>query len=148
MCQFEDVILHFQIFKSPNFQIKIMKVDHIDHLVLTVKDIEETCAFYQDVLGMEVETFSARRKALKFGNQKFNLHQKGRGFEPQAQNPTPGAMDICFIVKDPIEQVKTELESKKIQIEGIVERSGAMGKIFSIYFRDPDQNLIEVSNYK
>jgi catechol 2,3-dioxygenase-like lactoylglutathione lyase family enzyme len=125
-----------------------MKIDRIDHLVLTVKDIDATCEFYLDVLGMEVETFSARRKALKFGHQKFTLHQKGRGFEPQAQNPTPGAMDICFIVKDPIEQVKTELESKKIQIEGIVERSGAMGKIFSIYFRDPDQNLIEVSNYK
>jgi catechol 2,3-dioxygenase-like lactoylglutathione lyase family enzyme len=125
-----------------------MKIDRIDHLVLTVKDIDETCAFYQSVLGMEVENFSARRKALRFGHQKFNLHQKGRGFEPQAHNPTPGSIDICFIVTEPIEQVKTELESKNVQIEGIVERSGAMGKIFSIYFRDPEQNLIEVSNYK
>jgi catechol 2,3-dioxygenase-like lactoylglutathione lyase family enzyme len=125
-----------------------MKVERIDHLVLTVKDIDETCRFYQDILGMEVEMFSARRKALKFGNQKLNLHQKGRGFLPEAHSPTPGAIDICFIVKESVEQIKTELEGKNIPIQGIVERSGAMGKIYSIYFRDPDQNLIEVSNYK
>jgi catechol 2,3-dioxygenase-like lactoylglutathione lyase family enzyme len=124
-----------------------MTIDHIDHVVLTVRDIEETCNFYKDILGMEVEEFSARRKALKFGNQKLTLHQKGRELEPKAHAPTPGAIDICFIVTDSIEQVKKELEDKKIQIQGIVERRGATGKITSIYFRDPDQNLIEVSNY-
>jgi catechol 2,3-dioxygenase-like lactoylglutathione lyase family enzyme len=125
-----------------------MNVERIDHLVLTVKDIDETCDFYRDILGMEVEEFSARRKALKFGNQKLTLHQKGRGFEPQTHKPTPGAIDICFIVAESIEQVKLELESKNILIEGMVERRGAAGKIHSIYFRDPDQNLIEVCNYK
>jgi catechol 2,3-dioxygenase-like lactoylglutathione lyase family enzyme len=123
-----------------------MNVERINHLVLTVKDIEETCNFYKDILGMEVEEFSARKKALKFGNQTLNLHQKGRQLDPKAYAPTPGAIDICFIVTDSIEQVKTELKNKKIQIEGIVERRDAAGKITSIYFRDPDQNLIEVCN--
>jgi len=124
-----------------------MNVERINHLVLTVKDIDETCRFYEEILGMEVENFSARRKALKFGNQKLNLHQKGRGYEPGAQSPTPGAIDICFIVTESVDQIKTELENKNIAIEGIVQRTGATGKITSIYFRDPDQNLIEVSNY-
>jgi len=125
-----------------------MKVERIDHLVLTVKDIEATCGFYYDILGMEVETYSVRRKALKFGNQKLNLHQKGSEFEPKADKPTPGAIDICFIVEDSLDDIKRELESKNIQIQGIVQRTGAMGKIHSIYFRDPDENLIVVSNYK
>jgi len=124
-----------------------MKIDRIDHLVLTVNDIEATCAFYTSVLGMEVETFAESRKALKFGNQKLNLHQKGKEFEPKADHPTPGAIDICFITTDTIEQLKAELENKNIQTQGIFERTGATGKIRSIYFRDPDQNLIEVSNY-
>ncbi len=124
-----------------------MKVERINHLVLTVKDIDETCSFYKDILGMEVEEFSARRKALKFGNQGLTLRQKGRRFEPEAHVPTPGSIDICFIVTDSIEQIKTELESKNIAVEGMVERRGPDGKITSIYFRDPDQNLIEVSNY-
>jgi len=124
-----------------------MKIDRIDHLVLTVNDIEATCAFYTNVLGMEVETFGKNRKALKFGNQKLNLHQKGKEFEPKADHPTPGAIDICFITTDTIEQLKAELENKNIQTQGIFERTGATGKIRSIYFRDPDQNLIEVSNY-
>ena len=123
-----------------------MTIDRIDHVVLIVKDIDETCNFYKDIFGMEVEEFSARRRALKFGSQKFNLHQKGRGGDTKAL-PEPGTIDICFIVKDSIEQIKTELENKKIQIQGIVERRGAAGKITSIYFRDPDQNLIEVNNY-
>jgi catechol 2,3-dioxygenase-like lactoylglutathione lyase family enzyme len=125
-----------------------MKVARIDHLVLTVKDIDATCSFYQDILGMEVETFSVRRKALKFGNQKLNLHQKGSEFEPKAENPTPGAIDICFIVEDSLKDIQAELERKNIPIQGIVQRTGAMGKMHSIYFRDPDENLIEVSNYK
>lgn len=124
-----------------------MKIDRIDHLVLTVNDIEATCAFYTNVLGMEIETFAGGRKALKFGNQKLNLHQKGKEFEPKADHPTPGAIDICFITTDTIEQLKAELENKNIQTQGIFERTGATGKIRSIYFRDPDQNLIEVSNY-
>jgi len=124
-----------------------MKIDRIDHLVLTVNDIESTCTFYANVLGMEIETFARGRKALKFGNQKLNLHQKGKEFEPKADHPTPGAIDICFITTDTIEQLKAELENKNIQTQGIFERTGATGKIRSIYFRDPDQNLIEVSNY-
>ena len=125
-----------------------MKVERIDHLVLTVRDIEDTCAFYHDILGMEVETFSVRRKALKFGNQKLNLHQKGMELEPKAKAPTPGAIDICFIVAGSLDEIKAELEHKNIPIQGIVQRTGAMGKMHSIYFRDPDHNLIEVSNYK
>jgi len=124
-----------------------MNIDRIDHLVLTVADIEGTCKFYKDVLGMEVETFGEGRKALRFGSQKLNLHEKGKEFEPKALLPTPGAIDICFITTDAIEQVKTELENKNIAVQGIVERTGATGKIHSIYFRDPDGNLIEVSNY-
>jgi len=124
-----------------------MKVEHIGHLVLTVKDIDETCNFYQDILGMEVEIFSARKKALKFGNQKLTLHQKGMFFAPEAHKPTPGSIDICFVVADAIDLVKTELESKNIPIEGMVGRRGAAGKVNSIYFRDPDQNLIEVCSY-
>lgn len=124
-----------------------MKIDRIDYLVLTVIDIEATCTFYRNVLGMEVETFGEGRKALKFGNQKLNLHQKGKEFEPKADHPTPGAIDIYFITTDAIDQIKAELENKNIQTQGVFERTGATGKIRSIYFRDPDQNLIEVSNY-
>jgi catechol 2,3-dioxygenase-like lactoylglutathione lyase family enzyme len=123
-----------------------MNIDRINHLVLTVKDVEETCAFYRDILGMEIEVISARRRALKFGDQRFNLHQKGMRFDPEAHTPTPGAIDICFKVKESAEQIKTELENQNIPIEGIVQRPGATGKVTSIYFRDPDQNLIEVSS--
>jgi len=124
-----------------------MTIERIDHLVLTVADIETTCNFYTDVLGMQVETFAEGRKALTFGNQKLNLHQKGKEFEPKADHPTPGAIDICFITNDSVEQIKQELENKNIPTQGLFERSGATGKIRSVYFRDPDQNLIEVSNY-
>ena len=105
-----------------------MKVERIDYLVLAVKDIDETCNFYQDILGMGVETFSARKRALKFGNQKLTIHQKGRGFEPEANLPSPGAIDVYFVTANSIEQVKTELESKKIQIEGMIQRTGQTGK--------------------
>ena len=124
-----------------------MTINHIDHLVLTVADIDITCKFYEDVMGMQRVTSSEGRVALKFGTQKLNLHQKGKEFEPKAEYPTPGAIDICFITNDPIEQVKTELENKNIQTQGLFERTGATGKIRSVYFRDPDMNLIEVSNY-
>lgn len=124
-----------------------MKIDHIDHLVLTVADIETTCKFYSDILGMEIVTVRDRT-ALKFGGQKINLHQKGKEFDPKAKYPTPGSGDLCLITLETIEHVVAELKQKNITIEeGIVERSGARGKIRSVYFRDPDQNLIEVSNY-
>jgi catechol 2,3-dioxygenase-like lactoylglutathione lyase family enzyme len=125
-----------------------MTIDRINHLVLKVKDIDETCKFYRDIFDMEVESLSARKRALKFGNQRLTIHQKGRGFDPEAQVPASGPIDICFVVAESVEQIKTELESKNIQIEGMIQRPGATGKITSVYFRDPDQNLIEVSNYK
>ncbi|MCX8532233.1 VOC family protein [Chryseobacterium luquanense] len=125
-----------------------MKINNIDHLVLTVADIDKTIEFYTNILGFEVVTFGDNRKALTFGNQKINLHQKGKEFEPKAEYPTSGSADLCFIAKTEIHQVLEELKQKNIEIiEGIVDRTGALGKIKSVYFRDPDFNLIEVSNY-
>src|SRR5687767_4674775 len=119
-----------------------MIIDHLDHLVLTVQDIDKTCEFYSHVLGMTVVTFGANRKALQFKDQKINLHQKGKEFEPKAAEPTPGSADLCFIADTPVEQVLEELRSKNIPVvEGIVERTGATGKILSVYIRDPDMNL-------
>ncbi|WP_375037291.1 VOC family protein [Acinetobacter sp. RW6] len=124
-----------------------MKISHLDHLVLTVADIENTCNFYQTVLGFEVITFKGDRKALKFGRQKINLHQLGKEFEPKALHPTSGSADLCFISETPISEVVTHLNKLNIQIEeGPVERTGAMHPILSVYIRDPDQNLIEISN--
>ena len=124
-----------------------MKISHLDHLVLTVADIENTCNFYQTVLGFEVITFKGDRKALKFGHQKINLHQLGNEFEPKALQPTPGSADLCFISETPISEVVTHLNQLNIQIEeGPVERTGAMHPMLSVYIRDPDQNLIEISN--
>lgn len=124
-----------------------MKISHLDHLVLTVADIENTCNFYQTVLGFEVITFKGDRKALKFGHQKINLHQLGKEFEPKALQPTPGSADLCFISDTPISEVVAHLNQLNIQIEeGPVERTGAMHPILSVYIRDPDQNLIEISN--
>ncbi|EJB8537318.1 VOC family protein [Acinetobacter baumannii] len=124
-----------------------MKISHLAHLVLTVSNIESTCHFYQTVLGFEVITFKGDRKALKFGNQKINLHQQGNGFEPKALQPTPGSADLCFISDTPILEVVAHLNQLNIQIEeGPIERTGAMHPILSVYIRDPDQNLIEISN--
>lgn len=124
-----------------------MKISHLDHLVLTVSDINNSIEFYTKVLGFELVIFNDR-KALKFGNQKINLHQKGNEFEPKAEKPTIGSADLCFIAETKIEDILSELKQQDIKIiEGIVERTGASGKIESIYFRDPDLNLIEVSNY-
>ncbi|WP_111855628.1 VOC family protein [Acinetobacter oleivorans] len=124
-----------------------MKISHLDHLVLTVSNIEITCNFYQTVLGFEVITFKGDRKALQFGNQKINLHQQGKEFEPKALQPTPGSADLCFISETPISEVIAYLNQLNIQIEeGPVERTGAMHPILSVYIRDPDQNLIEISN--
>ena len=122
-------------------------IERIDHIVFTVASIEKTVEFYSRI-GLGVETFLGGRKALSFGNQKINLHEKGKEFEPKADSPTPGAIDICFISKIPVESVKKTLESKGIKIiEGPIKRTGAVGPILSIYFRDPDNNLIEISNY-
>jgi catechol 2,3-dioxygenase-like lactoylglutathione lyase family enzyme len=126
----------------------IMNVKSIDHIVLTVKNIEVTCAFYAQVLGMDVMTFGAGRKALLFGEQKINLHEHGNEFEPKAKAPTPGAADLCFVTTVPMAQVMNHLRSNDIEVlEGPVQRTGAMGPMTSAYFRDPDGNLIEVSNY-
>ncbi|MDB5339400.1 MAG: glyoxalase [Planctomycetaceae bacterium] len=125
-----------------------MQIDRLDHLVLTVQDINATCDFYQRVLGMQVVTFGAGRRALAFGQSKINLHQAGQEFEPKAQRPTPGSADLCFISDSPLTEVIAHLHSCEIAIlKGPVRRTGALGPIESVYFRDPDLNLIEVSNY-
>lgn len=125
-----------------------MEIKNLDHLVLTVADINKTIEFYTQIMGFEVVTFGDNRKALIFGNQKINLHQKGREFEPKAETPTCGSADLCFIARTDIHEIMEELKQKNVEIiEGIVDRTGAVGKIKSVYFRDPDQNLIEVSNY-
>ena len=124
-----------------------MRIDSLDHLVLTVADVAATCTFYQRVLGMEVVTFGAGRQALAFGTQKINLHQSGREFEPKAQRPTPGSADLCFLTSVPLAQVQAHLAACGVVVsEGPVQRTGAQGPILSVYFRDPDLNLIEVSN--
>jgi len=126
-----------------------MNINRLDHLVLTVNNIEATCSFYKRVLGMEVVVFGGGRKALTFGAQKINLHQKGKEYEPKALNPTPGSGDLCFITSVPISEVIAHLNSCGIEIiEGPVRRRGATGPIISVYFCDPDLNLIEVSNYE
>lgn len=125
-----------------------MKVNRLDHLVLTVADLDATVDFYRRVLGMEAVTFKGGRRALTFGTSKINLHQVGHEFEPKAARPGPGTADLCFIVDDPIDKARDELLAQGVEIEeGPVERTGATGPILSVYFRDPDQNLIEVSNY-
>ncbi|GGP19092.1 VOC family protein [Silvimonas iriomotensis] len=123
-------------------------IDRLDHLVLTVADIAVTCAFYQRVLGMQVETFGEGRKALVFGRQKFNLHQRGHEFEPKAQAPTPGAIDVCLITGLSPDAVVAHLKAQGVLIEaGPIQRTGAAGPIMSVYFRDPDGNLLEVASY-
>jgi catechol 2,3-dioxygenase-like lactoylglutathione lyase family enzyme len=124
-----------------------MHIDRIDHLVLTVKDIEATCNFYSRVLGMQVVTFGNGRKALQFGNQKINLHQVGKEFEPKALHPTAGSGDLCFITHTPLPEVIEHIRSCSIDIvEGPVKRTGATGPIESVYVRDPDGNLVEIAN--
>jgi len=125
-----------------------VKIDHIDHLVMTVQDIGATCKFYSRVLGMNTVEFGAGRVALAFGAQKINLHQAGREFEPKAKHPTPGSVDICLIAAVPLAKVIAHLETYGVPIiEGPTTRTGATGPIQSVYFRDPDSNLIEVSTY-
>jgi catechol 2,3-dioxygenase-like lactoylglutathione lyase family enzyme len=125
-----------------------MKVSTLDHIVLTVKNINVTVDFYSRILGMEVVNFGEGRKALRFGQQKINLHEYGNEFEPKAHNPLPGSADLCFITKQTLEQVISHLNQCGVAVlEGPVNRTGAIGRIASVYFRDPDLNLIEVSNY-
>ncbi|MFF4195724.1 VOC family protein [Nonomuraea sp. NPDC001831] len=125
-----------------------MRIDRLDHLVLTVADVEVAVRFYTTVLGMEAVTFGEGRRALAFGQSKINLHEAGREFEPKAARPVPGSADLCLIVADPIETVMDELARHRVGIEeGPVERTGALGPIRSVYLRDPDGNLVELSNY-
>ncbi len=123
-----------------------MKINQLDHLVLTVKDIEATCKFYSSVLGMEVVLFGSGRRALSFGQQKINLHEVGREFLPHARHPMAGSADLCFVAAVPLSSVLAHLHACAVSVvEGPVERTGATGKIRSVYIRDPDQNLIEIS---
>jgi catechol 2,3-dioxygenase-like lactoylglutathione lyase family enzyme len=125
----------------------MIRIDRLDHLVLTVADIAITCDFYSRILGMSVETFAGDRKALKFGGQKINLHQAGHEFDPKARHPTPGSGDLCFISVTPLADAIADLQAADVAIEeGPVERTGATGRLRSVYFRDPDGNLLEVSN--
>ncbi len=124
-----------------------MKIESLDHLVLTVASIEATCDFYTRALGMNAVTFEGGRTALAFGSQKINLHRAGHEFEPKADRPTPGSGDLCFLTDTPIDDVVTHLSGLGIDIiEGPVPRTGATGPLRSVYFRDPDGNLIEVAN--
>lgn len=121
-------------------------IDHLDHLVLTTANEEACVRFYVHALGMTLETFGAGRKAFRFGNQKINLHVKGHEFEPKADVPTPGSLDLCFIASVPLDTVIERLGEKGVAIiEGPVMRTGATSRIRSVYVRDPDLNLIEIS---
>ncbi len=124
-----------------------MRIDRIDHFVLTVADVQATCDFYQSVLGMEILTFADGRKALGFGGQKINLHQRGREFEPKARTPTPGSGDFCLTTTVPLGDVVADLKTRNVaMLEGPINRTGARATLRSVYFRDPDGNLVEVSN--
>src|SRR5205823_10734966 len=124
-----------------------MRAESLDHLVLTVRDLDATAVFYASVLGMRVVTFGTNRKALALGETKITLHLAGREFEPKATAPTPGSADLCFLTTEPLERVLEHLGSCGVAvIEGPVPRIGAVGPIRSVYFRDPDGNLIEVAN--
>ncbi len=128
-----------------------MEIAALDHLVLTVADVAVTRGFYGDVLGMRPEKFTpadgTTRWALKFGAQKINLHQRGQEFDPKAAAPTPGSADLCFLSDQSIADWQAHLAAKKVPIvKGPIARTGATGPIMSIYIRDPDQNLVEISN--
>ncbi|KQV78822.1 VOC family protein [Rhizobacter sp. Root1221] len=126
-------------------------IDHLDHLVLTTSHEAACVRFYTEVLGMQLESFvggtpPVERKAFRFGHQKINLHVKGREFDPKAHTPVPGALDLCFIAAVPLDAVVERLRTRCVPIvEGPVMRTGATSKIRSVYVRDPDLNLIEIS---
>ena len=126
-------------------------IDSLDHLVLTVRDIAASVAFYEGTLGMREVRFTTAdgtlRVALAFGRQKINLHEAGREFEPKAARPLPGSADLCFLTREPIEAVQARLQANGAAIlDGPVRRTGATGPILSVYIRDPDGNLIEIAN--
>lgn len=124
-----------------------MKLSRLDHLVLTVRDLDATVEFYVSVLGMVVETFAEGRLALKFGTQKINLHLHGHEFEPRAAHPLPGSADLCFLTETELSEAMQQVRDRGVEIlQGPVARTGANGPILSFYFRDPDGNLIEVAN--
>ena len=124
-----------------------MRIEELDHLVLTVTDIDRTRAFYERVLGMETLVFGEGRRALTFGTQKLNLHEASQEFELKAAAPTPGSADFCFLTNSSMAEVVEHLEANSVEIiEGPVRRTGATGPIKSVYFRDPDGNLLEVSS--
>ena len=126
----------------------MLTIDRLDHLVLTVADVDATIAFYTRVLGMTAVTFAGGRRALAFGAQKINLHRAGHEFAPYARRPTPGSADVCLITSVPLAEAMAQVRACGVTIEeGPVQRTGATGAIESFYFRDPDGNLIEVSNY-
>ena len=124
-------------------------IDHIDHIVLTTRDKDACIRFYTEILGMRLEKFgtpTGERLALKFGHQKINLHEWGREFDPKAHVPVPGSLDLCFIAAVPLEQVVRKLKDARVKIiEGPVMKTGAVSKLRSVYVRDPDLNLIEIS---
>jgi catechol 2,3-dioxygenase-like lactoylglutathione lyase family enzyme len=125
-----------------------VRIERIDHLVLTVADVDRTVDFYARVLGMEPVTFGAGRRALRFGHHKLNLHQAGREPEPKARRPTPGLADLCLVTTTPLDRVMDHLRAHGVPVEeGPVARTGATGPITSVYFRDPDGNLVEVCTY-
>lgn len=129
-----------------------MRIDRVDHIVLTTRDLDACVRFYTEVLGMTLEKFrtpTEERLALKFGRQKINLHVWGKEFVPRAHVAVPGSLDLCFIASTSLEEVVARLEGKGIPIEqGPVDKTGAQGPIRSVYVRDPDLNLVEISNYK
>ncbi len=121
-------------------------IEHIDHIVLTTRDRERCIDFYTRVLGMRLEEFGAGRVAVRFGDQKINLHVAGKEFEPKADRPTPGSLDLCFIASVPLSEVVQRLKDSGVSIiEGPVRRTGAEYPILSVYVRDPDLNLVEIS---
>lgn len=127
----------------------MLQLSRIDHIVLTVRDIQATVKFYESVLGMHSETYGAGRVALKFGQQKINLHEYGKEFEPKASQPLPGSEDLCFITDTSIPVAMDHVRKMQVDIlEGPVSRTGAIGNIVSFYFRDPDLNLIEIASYE
>ncbi len=126
-----------------------MNIERLDHLVLTVKNVEATVTFYARVLGMQPVSFGTGRRALAFGQQKINLHPADAPLTPYAEHPTPGSADLCLITSTPIPELIAHLKSVGVAIEeGPVPRTGAVGPITSVYLRDPDGNLIEVSTYE
>ena len=125
-----------------------MRVDRLDHLVLTVADLDVSIDFYTRILGMRAVTFGDGRRALRFGRSKINLHLAGQEFEPKAARPTPGSADLCLVSPDAPDQVVAELREAGVAVvEGPVPKAGALGDMISVYIRDPDDNLVEIAHY-